>query len=288
MFRSNNLLGAAAALSTNNLSHTHTASCLHWVYLMMTITAHQSETRSWMRAFLDLKQMWRFLHESWSTTWRSSSSSCCNFSTSASSSSVTSTADDRSIYSTHTHTHTHTHQSEECMIVCVQADVVENDSRYSLQHLPLPPHLYEDLYLDGWGSQRGGRPTSRRRWSRLVLLRVPMMRRPIFLAYHTELSMLLVAAAAAVWRWRWRWCVASSAPPLSPAAGCGVGGGGAGWRADDGRGASLHLVSPLPLPPPLPHRHKQQGCRGADGGDQLPRRAEVVLLLSVTSSGGRR
>ena len=84
------------------------------------------------------------------------------------------------------------------MIVCVQADVVENDSRYSLQHLPLPPHLYEDLYLDGWGSQRGGRPTSRRRWSRLVLLRVPMMRRPIFLAYHTELSMLLVAAAAAV------------------------------------------------------------------------------------------
>lgn len=28
MFRSNNLLGAAAALSTNNLSHTHTHSVL--------------------------------------------------------------------------------------------------------------------------------------------------------------------------------------------------------------------------------------------------------------------
>lgn len=39
--------------------------------------------------------------------------------------------------------------------------------------------------------EEGGRPTSRRRWSRLVLLRVPMMRRPIFLAYHTELSMLM-------------------------------------------------------------------------------------------------
>ena len=49
----------------------------------------------------------------------------------------------------------------------------------------------------GGGLRGGGRPTSRRRWSRLVLLRVPMMRRPIFLAYHTELSMLLVAAAAA-------------------------------------------------------------------------------------------
>lgn len=40
--------------------------------------------------------------------------------------------------------------------------------------------------------RRGGEPTRRRRWSFLVLLRVPMMRRPIFLAYHTELSMLLL------------------------------------------------------------------------------------------------
>lgn len=49
------------------------------------------------------------------------------------------------------------------------------------------PHRWEVEELE-----EGGRPTSRRRWSRLVLLRVPMMRRPIFLAYHTELSMLML------------------------------------------------------------------------------------------------
>lgn len=45
--------------------------------------------------------------------------------------------------------------------------------------------------------RREAGPTSRRWCSLLVLRRVPMMRRPIFLAYHTELSMLLLAATAA-------------------------------------------------------------------------------------------
>lgn len=45
--------------------------------------------------------------------------------------------------------------------------------------------------------RREAGPTSRRWCSLLVLRRVPMRRRPIFLAYHTELSMLLLAATAA-------------------------------------------------------------------------------------------
>lgn len=48
-------------------------------------------------------------------------------------------------------------------------------------------------------------------------------------------------------------------------------------------GASLHLGSPHPTPPPrlLPLRHKQGGCRGADGGDREMSRTAVVLFLSA-------
>lgn len=40
---------------------------------------------------------------------------------------------------------------------------------------------------------------------------------------------------------------------------------------------------PPPTPPPrlLPLRHKQGGCRGADGGDREMSRTAVVLFLSA-------
>lgn len=163
-------------------------------------------------------------------------------------------------------------------------------TRYSNPHLS--PHLIIFLCVGRWGW-----PTSRRRWSRLVLLRVPMMRRPIFLAYHTELSMLLVAAAAVM-----KVEVACRLLCASTRSCCRLqgGGGGAGWRADDGRGASLHLVFP-PLHPPflrfllfLTYKHREAAEELMEEVmevsrccfQQVLRRTEVVLF-SVISSGGR-
>ena len=134
----------------------------------------------------------------------------------------------------------------------------------------------------------GGGPTSRRRWSRLVLLRVPMMRRPIFLAYHTELSMLLVAAAVvAVVKVACRLLCASSGSCSRLRAG----GGGAGWRADGGRGASIHLVSPLL--PPLPHRYRQGAAEELmeelfpGGGGAETHRGRPPPVSSRGGGGGR-
>lgn len=147
---------------------------------------------------------------------------------------------DQYIYNTHTHSSQSSAWS--------YAHNVENDSCYTVQQPPpISSPLWGIIFLSvgRWGEW----PTSRRRWSRLVLLRVPMMRRPIFLAYHTELSILLVAAAVAVMKVE----VACRLLCASTRSCCRLqgGGGGAGWRADDGRGASLHFVSPS-LHAPLP------------------------------------
>lgn len=92
-----------------------------------------------------------------------------------------------------------------------------------------------------------------------------MMRRPIFLAYHTELSMLLVAAAAAVKvEVVCRLLCASSRSCCRVAAEVVLAG-------EQTMGGGLHSTSCLPPP----HRSKQGGCRGADGGTD---RGDQMLL----------
>lgn len=140
----------------------------------------------------------------------------------------------------------------------------------------------------------------------MVLLRVPMMRRPIFLAYHTELSMLLVAAAAAA-----AVKVEVVSPPLRLLSLLLQAAGWLRWCWLESRrweGASLHLVPPLLFLlllfltdtnteaaemlmeelAEVTRRRFQQRSDGAERSRDAPRSSSSCRLGTAAVAGSRR
>lgn len=99
------------------------------------------------------------------------------------------------------------HESDECSCKWCTINCIQGKSSNFCQHPKLSLSIYHLLYQKNslpWLRRsffllRSSRPTNKCRRRLLVLLRVPMIRRPIFLAYHTELSIVGWGWSVRVW-----------------------------------------------------------------------------------------